>query len=299
MIKIKTGSNRAIFYAILAAALYGLNMPLSKILLRETAPMMMAAFLYIGAGIGMLLLGAIRSKVITGWKSDPKLTRQDLPYTIMMVLLDIAAPIFLMFGVTLTTAANASLLNNFEIVATAIIALMFFGEKISKRLWIAITLITLSSILLTVDDKSVFSFSIGSLLVLLACVCWGLENNCTRKISHKDPIQIVTIKGFGSGIGALCIALSVGEPLPALGSLPMVLLLGFVAYGLSIFFYTYAQRTIGAAKTSAYYAVAPFIGVGLSFLLVWEKPMPSFFIALAIMVLGTYLTVQESNSSKQ
>lgn len=288
--------NLAIFFAILAAVLYAISMPLSKILLKNVPPMMMAAFLYIGAGIGMLLLGMIRSKIKVANKEE-KLERKDLPYTVSMVVLDIAAPIFLMLGLKTTAAANASLLNNFEIVATAIIALILFHEQITRRLWVAIILVTIACILLTVDDASSLSFSAGSLFVLSACICWGLENNCTRCISHKDPLEIVTIKGFGSGLGSLCIALSVGEPFPLWQYLPMVMLLGFVAYGMSIFFYTYAQRTIGAAKTSTFYAVAPFIGMLLSFVILGEKITFVFIIGLAFMIAGAYFATFDKAKS--
>jgi uncharacterized membrane protein len=121
------------------------------------------------------------------------------------------------------------------------------------------------------------------------CVCWGFENNCTRKISNKDPLQIVVIKGFGSGFGALTIAFAVGEWTYSFAYIPAVLLLGFVAYGLSVFFYVYAQREIGAAKTSAYYAIAPFIGVILSFIILGERPNFLFGIALLIMIAGAWL----------
>lgn len=280
--------NKAIFYAILAASLYALNAPVSKLLLKDVPPTMMAGMLYLGAGIGMTLMGLVRSKTGNG-KQEMQLTKKDLPYTLGMVILDIAAPIFLMIGLSRTTAANVSLLNNFEIVATSIIALLIFKEHIGKRLWIAIGLITLSSILLSVEDASSFSFSFGSLYVLAACVCWGLENNCTRCLSKSDPLEIVVIKGFGSGIGSVIIGLAVGEALPLWGDILKILLLGFVAYGLSIYFYVYAQRDLGAAKTSAYYAVAPFIGVLLSFIIFREIPGILFFIALAIMIAGTWM----------
>src|SRR5574344_490042 len=278
----------AIFFAILAAALYAISMPMSKILLRNVPPMMMVAFLYLGAGVGMLLLGWVRTRTHTA-THEKKLERKDLPYTVAMVVLDIAAPIFLMFGLKTTAAANASLLNNFEIVATAVIAMLLFHENVSHRLWIAIVLVTIACILLTVDDTSSLSFSAGSILVLCACICWGLENNCTRCISQKDPMEIVIIKGFGSGLGALLIALSVGEDFPRWQYVPVVMILGFVAYGMSIFFYTYAQRTIGAAKTSTFYAIAPFVGMLLSFVLLSEPLTLIFVIALAIMVVGAYI----------
>lgn len=278
----------AILWAVLAAALYALNSPVSKLLLDKISPTMMAAFLYLGAGIGLAIVRLVQRGMGKDQKEKP-LTRKDLPYTIGMVVLDIAAPIFLMIGLTRTTAANASLLNNFEIVATSVIALCIFKEAISKRLWAAIVLVTISSIVLSVKDMSSFSFSFGSIFVLLACVCWGFENNCTRMISNKDPLQIVVIKGFGSGIGSLVIALALGEYIPNGIYVICALLLGFVAYGLSIFFYIYAQRYLGAAKTSAYYALAPFIGVALSLVIFREVPTASFVIALLIMIAGTYL----------
>jgi len=274
--------HKAIFHAVLAAALYAVSIPFSKLLLVEVPPTMLAAFLYIGAGIGMAVLGAVKKN-----RGEEPLKRSDIKYTISMVVLDIVAPILLMLGLKFSPAANASLLNNFEIVATAVIALVVFGETVGKRLWTAIALITLSSILLTLDTAEGFSFSFGSLLVLGATVCWGIENNCTRQIADKDPLQIVMIKGLGSGLGALVVALVIGERLVGAGWLLATMLLGFVAYGLSIYYYTYAQRVIGAARTSAYYAIAPFIGVVLSMLILGERPNWIFFVALAIMLVGT------------
>ncbi|HJB58358.1 MAG TPA: DMT family transporter [Candidatus Faecalibacterium faecipullorum] len=281
------GKHLSIVWAILAAALYAVNAPVSKLLLRDATPAMMAAMLYLGAGIGMLLLGMARQRLKIG-KNEQKLTRKDLPFAVGMIVLDIAAPICLMIGLTSTTSANASLLNNFEIVATSVIALLVFKEAIGKRLWLAIGLITLSSVILSVEDASSLHFSAGSLFVLLACVCWGFENNCTRMMSQSDPLEIVVLKGFGSGLGSLAIAFAVGEQLPPLRLILCALLLGFVSYGLSIFFYVYAQRKLGAAKTSAYYAFSPFIGVLLSLLIFQEIPSLSFWAALLIMALGAY-----------
>lgn len=277
-------NKKAVFYAILAAALYAINAPISKLLLTEIPSTMMAGLLYLGAGIGMYFLEKFNRH-----KEELPLTKKELPYTVAMVVLDIAAPIFLMIGLTRCSAANASLLNNFEIVATSLIALIVFKEAIGKRLWLAIALVTLSSLLLSFEDMSSLQFSWGSLFVLLACVCWGFENNCTRMLSSKNPAQIVIIKGFGSGIGALILSLIMGERFFQIGYIMIALLLGFVAYGLSIYFYIYAQRDLGAAKTSTYYAVSPFIGAGLSLLIFKELPSATFIVALLIMAVGTYL----------
>lgn len=286
--KIKNG----IAFAILAAVLYAINAPFSKILLEFMPPTLMAGFLYVGAGIGMIFIAFMR-KIKKYEAKELKLTKSELPYTIAMIVLDIAAPICLLFGLNSTTAANASLLNNFEIVATAIIALMVFKEKISTRLWFGIFFVTLSCGILSFEDVSSLRFSYGSLFVLLATICWGFENNCTRKISSKDPLQIVLLKGIFSGIGSLIIGLFIGEQIEALWSIVAVLCVGFVAYGLSIYFYVYAQRLLGAARTSAYYAVAPFIAAILSLIIFREIPDVTYFVALVLMIVGAWLSSQD------
>lgn len=280
---------KGIFLAIIAAALYSLNSPLSKILLNYMPSTLMAGFLYVGAGLGMLVIALIRKLNNTSVKEE-KLSRKELPYTIAMILLDIAAPICLLFGLKSTSASSASLLNNFEIVATALISLIIFKEKISPRLWLGIIFVTISCAVLSVDDISDLKFSYGSLFILLACVCWGIENNCTGKISSKDPLQIVLLKGIFSGLGSIVIGLCCGEKITVLWSVFAVLGVGFVAYGLSIFFYVYAQRLIGAARTGAYYAIAPFIGTLLSVAIFSEKPNITYFTALILMAIGAWLS---------
>lgn len=281
---VKTG----IFLAILAASLYAVNSPLSKLLLDYIPSTIMAGLLYIGAGLGMGVIALVR-KGKKQTTTELKLTKAELPYTIAMIVLDIAAPICLLVGLKSTTASNASLLNNFEIVATALIALMAFKEQISTRLWVGILFVTLSCAVLSLEDLSSLQFSVGSLFILLACVCWGIENNCTRKISSKDPLQIVLLKGIFSGLGSVVIGLCIGERITYVWPVVAVLAVGFVAYGLSIFFYVHAQRLLGAARTSAYYAIAPFIGTLLSLVILQEVPHYTYFIALALMIVGAWL----------
>ena len=282
---------QAILYALLAAVFYAINVPISKLLMEKVTATMMASLLYLGAGIGISVLSFINRK---DRKKSEKLSGKDLPFVIAMILLDIAAPIFLMFGVRNGSSANASLLGNFEIVTTTLITLFIFKEKVSKRLWLAIALITLSSILLSFEGGESLAFSFGSLSVLAATVCWGFENNCTRSISSKSTYEIVILKGIFSGLGALMIALLKKEPFPAFPYLMQALLLGFVAYGLSIFLYVRAQNILGAAKTSAYYAVAPFIGTFLSFVFLHEKLSLNFLISLIVMIAGSVPVVVDT-----
>ncbi len=278
---------QGIIFAVLAAALYAISIPLSKLLLDYISPTLMAGFLYLGAGIGMIPTAFLRKAVKK--TSEERLSKSELPYTIAMIVLDIAAPICLLLGLKSTTAANASLLNNFEIVTTAIIALIVFKEKISLRLWLGILFATASCILLSFENLSDFKLSYGSLFILLACVCWGFENNCTRKISSKDPIQIVLLKGIFSGLGAIIVGLLIGERISVIWSVFAVMGLGYVSYGLSIYFYVYAQRTLGAARTSAYYAIAPFIGTLLSLAIFQTPPYFTYYIALGLMAIGAWL----------
>lgn len=284
---------KATIFAILAAALYAINIPLSKILLKQVSPTMMAAFLYLGAGLGLLIYHFLTVKMRNeGGKNEP-LSKEDLPYTIGMIVLDIAAPILLMLGLEQTNSANASLLNNFEIVATSLIAFFIFKEAISKKLSLAILLVTIASIALSFEGKGSFEFNTGSLFVLGAASCWGLENNCTRMLSSKSSVQITTIKGIFSGLGSLIVALIIGEQFPSLVCIFAVLILGFISYGLSINFYIKAQKDLGAAKTSAYYAIAPFLGVAFGMLLLHERPGIQFYVGLVIMIVATLLMIED------
>lgn len=286
--KTKTG---AVVLALLAAVFYAINTPFSKVLLNNVTPTFMAAFLYLGAGVGVGIMYLFHVK---HEEKAERLTKKDFPYTIGMIVLDIAAPIFLMIGINLGIASNASLLGNFEIVATTLIALLIFKGKVSGRLWTAIGFITLSSIVLSFEGSGSFQFSIGSLFVILATCCWGLENNCTRKISEKSTYEIVLLKGIFSGGGSFVIAMFLGERIPEAKYIVAVMLLGFVAYGLSIFLYIRAQRDLGAAKTSAYYAVAPFVGALLAFVINGEKLTVMYFVGLAFMLVGTVFVVYDT-----
>lgn len=285
----KTRKN-ATSFAILAAALYAINIPISKGLLQHVEPTMMAAFLYLGAGFGLFVYVLAMGE---REKGEP-LTRKELPFTVGMVVLDIAAPILLMLGLQRTNSANASLLNNFEIVATSLIAFFLFKEVLSKRLAVAIGLVTLASIILGFEGQGSFQFNTGSLFVLGAACCWGLENNCTRMLSSKSSVQITTIKGIFSGLGSLIVALALGEKIPAIQWILAALLLGFVAYGLSINFYIKAQKDLGAAKTSAYYSIAPFLGVVFGMVLLGERPALQFYLGLAVMIAATVLMVRDT-----
>ena len=211
-----------------------------------------------------------------------------------MLIVNTASIICLMHGIRLSVAANASLLVNFEIVATAAFAWLLFHENIGRRMGGAIALICASSILLTWEGAGSLAFTPGSLLIVAACALWGLENCCTKSLSAKDPLEVTCVKGFGTAVAAGIVAFVV-DGVPAMQPAFLVgsLAVGAVSYGASIALYISAQRTLGAARTGNYYAIAPFIGVALSWAAFGVALDPLFFAALALMAAGTWLTLSE------
>ena len=277
--------------ALLAAALFGVSAPISKALLSEIAPVPMAALLYLGSGIGTWLLTLFQTQ-----DAEARLTRADAPWLLgALVAGGVAAPIILMFSLQITPAATAALLLNFESIATTLIAGLVCHESVGKRTWQSVVLISISSILLSLDTQSEWGISIGALGILAACILWGIDNTSTRNISTKNPLTIVMIKGLGAGSFSLILTLLTKQPLPSIVPLFGALLLGALSYGVGITLYIHALRGLGAARTSALYSTAPFIGMLFSFILFREVPTIQFIVAFVVMAIGTWLLVNEKH----
>ncbi len=285
-----------VFHAIIAAGLFGAGAPLSKLLQGEIqiAPILMASFLYLGCGFGLLPLCLFQNTVKPKKKAGAKLSKNDIPWLIGAILTGgVAAPVVLMYSLRVTPAAVSSLLLNFESVATTLIAIFMFGESPGKRILTAVGVITVACIILSWNINGGWSFSIGAIGVLGACGLWGLDNNFTRNISTKDPLIIVIIKGFSAGFLSLILAIGTGSPFPGPKSIFGAMVLGCLSYGMSTIFFIFALRNLGAVITGAFSGAAPFIGVIISFLLFKEPPGILFFIALPIMILGAFMILNE------
>lgn len=276
---------KGLLLALLAALCYSISSPFSKFLLGYLPSTLMAGFLYLGAGLCMGIFLAI-FKIFKISRDEKPFEKKDIPYIVLMVLLDIAAPILLLLGLKEMNASSVSLLNNFEIVATALIAYIVFKEKVTWKTMLSVVIVTIGSFFLCIEDVSSFKFSLASLYVIGATICWGVENNCTGNLSNKDPLKIVFIKGIFSGLGSLIIGFCIGEKITSIWPIFAVLGLGIVAYGISIFSYVYAQRYIGAARTSVFYSITPFIGTGLSLIIFLEQPNWAYFVGLTLMIVG-------------
>jgi drug/metabolite transporter (DMT)-like permease len=284
-----------VLQALLAALLFGASAPLSKLLLGEMQPVPLAAFLYLGSGTGALIMLLFQNFHNQRKPLEAHLNPHDLPWLGGALLAGgIGAPILLLLSLERTPASTASLLLNFEGVATTLIALAFFKESIDHRIGWAIGLVTLASILLTWTGGR-WGISLGMLGVVGACFLWGLDNNFTRHISAKNPLVIVAIKGLGAGSFSLVLGLLIKAPVPPIKIVLLAMLLGSISYGISIQLFIVAMRHLGAARTSTLFGIAPFVGVALSLVLLHEKPQVLFWVALPFMVAGAWLLLSENH----
>lgn len=285
-----------VLQAVLAAVLFGTSAPFAKLLLGEIAPIPLAAFLYLGSGLGLALFQLIRT-IVSRASWEARISKTDLPWLLGAIGAGgIAAPILLMVGIKHTPASTASLLLNLESVATTLLGGLLFHEAIGKRVWSGIMLVTFASILLSLNGSNAWDVSWGSLGVVGACLLWGLDNNLTRNISAKDPLSIVAVKGLAAGSFSLVLSLVLRQQLPPPAVTIAAMVLGVLSYGLSIVFFIFAMRGLGAARTSAYFGMAPFMGVILSFLILRDTLTSTLFAALPIMLLGAYYLLTEKHT---
>ncbi len=283
-----------ILQALLAAIFFGASAPIAKLLLGDIAPIFLAAFLYLGSGTGIALVKLtqhVRAKDV-----EAGIKRADLPWLAGAIISGgIIAPIVLMVSLQNTPASTASLLLNFEGVATTVIAMLAFKEAIGRRAWTAIITVTVASILLSTNFGSSWGMTVGAFGVVLACTLWGVDNNFTRNISGKDPLAIVAWKGLVAGTFSFFLAWFLGNPFPSLTNILGTLILGFVSYGLSTMLFIRAMRGLGAARTSALYGTAPLAGVVLSIIIFGEFPSFLFIIAAILMIGGALLLINEEH----
>lgn len=279
--------------AILAAVLFGASAPFSKLLLENVQPVPLAGLLYLGSGIGAWLLFGLQSRRQAPQPREARLAKADTPWLLGAILAGgIAAPILLLWGLDQTPASTASLLLNFEIVATTLIAVLAFREAVDRRILLAIGLITLAAVLLSWTPGA-WGFSLGALGVIGACFLWGVDNNLTRQISARNPLVIVGVKGLGAGTFSILLALLIGAGLPDARTGLLALCLGAVSYGLSIYLFILAMRGLGAARTSTLFGIAPFVGALLSLFLLQETPQALFWLAVPVMLAGAWLMLTE------
>ncbi|MFZ4287909.1 EamA family transporter [Variovorax sp. HJSM1_2] len=280
--------------ALAAALLFGASTPLAKTLVGDVAPLMLAGLLYLGSGLGLCLLLALRQ----WWRGAGLLQglgipRAELPWLLGAIVFGgVLGPALLMLGLAQTSGASAALLLNVEAVLTAVIAWLVFKENADRQIVLGMVVIVLGGVLLSWEPGG-GSFSGGALLILGACLCWAIDNNLTRKVSSNDAMLVAGLKGLLAGLGNTVIAWASGMAWPSPAAVAASLVVGFFGYGLSLSLFVVALRTLGTARTGAYFSVAPLFGVLISMALWPELPGPLFWMAAALMALGVWLHVRE------
>ncbi|RXZ33172.1 DMT family transporter [Oxalobacteraceae bacterium CAVE-383] len=288
-----------IVYALAAAVLFGASTPFAKTLLTQLAPVTLAGTLYFGSGLGLLIWYGIRRarRTTHGPQGDDDIggvTRRDLPWLLGAIAAGgVAGPVLLMIGLSHTAASSASLLLNMEGVLTALLAWYAFKEHFDYRIFIGMAFIVAAGVLLSWDQQALLGTSWGVAAIVGACLCWGIDNNLTRKIAASDAVQIACIKGLAAGTVNLSIAALMGLPLPALPAAAAAAAIGFCGYGLSLVMFVLALRHLGTARTGAYFSAAPFVGAILSLWLPGESPSLNFWVAMGLMAIGIWLHLTE------
>jgi len=273
--------------ALGAALLFGAGTPLAKLLLNDVGPWLLAGLLYLGAGSGLLLYRRLRRV------PRVRLARGETPWLAGAILSGgVLGPVLLMLGLAGMPASGASLLLNAEGVFTALLAWFVFKENVDRRIALGMAAIVAGALVLSRNEDAGFAGLAPTLAVLGACLAWGVDNNLTRKLSLTDATWIAAIKGLVAGTVNLVLAVSLGASLPSLPIVGAALVLGFVAYGVSLALFVVGLRHLGTARTGAYFSVAPFFGAGVALALGEAVTLP-LLVAGALMAFGVWLHLTE------
>jgi drug/metabolite transporter (DMT)-like permease len=276
--------------ALASAALFGASTPFAKMLIGSTDPWLLAGLLYAASGCGLIALAALRRGL--GTREAP-LRRANLPWLAGVILFGgVAGPVLLMVGLATTTASAAALLLNLEGLATMAIAWIVFRENVDRRILAGALAILAGAAVLSWSGGK-FGVGWGTLAIAGACLCWGVDNNLTRKLSSADPVAIATIKGLAAGGINTAIAFGLGASLPRLDAVAAGAVVGFLGYGVSIVLFVLALRHLGTARTAAYFSTAPFIGALLGLALFAEPVTWQLALAGILMAFGVALHLAE------
>lgn len=285
-------SNRGVQTALLAAVLFGASTPLAKGLLASVPLQVLAGLLYLGSGLGLGTLWLWQR--VTGKAGEAALIRRDLPWLLGAIGFGgFLGPLLLLIGLSHAPASAASLFLNLEGVFTALLAWIVFRENVDRRIAVGMGAIVAGGTLLAWQGRLEWGGLSGPLAIAAACFCWAIDNNLTQKVSASDPLQIAALKGAAAGTVNLAIGFALAGSVPTLPRIGAALVLGFFGYGLSLVLFVLALRSLGTARTGAYFSTAPFLGAILSVLL-WREPVTVTLLAAGgLMAFGVWLHLTE------
>lgn len=275
--------------ALAAAGLFGVGTPLAKLLLAGIDPWLLAGLLYAGSGVGVTIWRLLRPP-----QTRARLAPGDGRWLAAAVLAGgVAGPVLLMWGLANMTASAAALLLNAESVFTAVIAWVVFRENVDRRIFAGMVAIVAGAVVLSWPREAGFGSLLPPLAVLGACLAWGIDNNLTRKVSLADATLIASVKGLVAGATNLALALALGAAWPSAARIGGALVVGFLAYGVSLVLFVVALRHLGAARTGAYFGVAPFFGALVAVVVLAEPVTLPLLAAGTLMAIGVWLHVSE------
>ena len=283
-----------VLQALLAAATFGLSAPLAKRLLDAASPLFLAGLLYLGAGV---FLSAVRA--VTRSRRSPRALQLREWVILVGVVLSggVLAPPLLLWGLARSTASASSLLLNFEVVFTVLLAGVVFREHLGGRVIVASIILATGGIVLGWPSGHL-DLPLASLAVAGACLLWAIDNNLTRLIAEADAALVAQVKGLAAGTVNVALALAAGHAVPPPASIAISLVLGAVSYGTSLVLFILAMRGLGAARTGAYFALGPFFGALGGVVLLGEPLTGRLALTAALMAAGAWLLLRERHSHR-
>ncbi len=275
--------------SLVAALLFGAGAPAAKLLLGDVNAWLLAGLLYLGSGIGLGLYRLVRRA------QRVRPARADLlPLACAVLAGGVIGPVLLLAGLTYLPASGASLLLNAEGVFTALLAWFVFKENFDRRVALGMAAIVAGAVVLAVPTGVELGSIWPTAAVLGACLAWAVDNNLTRKVALTDASWLAAVKGLTAGPINLVLAFAIGSRLPAPAAVGAAMLVGFLAYGVSLVLFIVGMRHVGTARAGAYFSVAPFFGALLAVLLgdpvTWQ-----LLVASALMGVGVWLHLTEQH----
>jgi len=279
-----------VVWCLASAMLFGASTPASKFLLGEVGPLWLAGLLYAGAAL------SVAPRALRALPSRASITRSDLLHLGGAVVFGgIVGPVLLLSGLAIAPAASVSLWLVLETVATAVLAALFFKEHLTARTWLSVALVVAGSAMLSSGEAG---SGRAVLLVSLACLAWGLDNNLTAVIDRFTPAQVT----FAKGVAAATVNLGAGALLEG-GSASAVtigggLLVGALSYGASLLLYVASAQQLGATRSQLVFSTSPAWGLLLSWLFLGERLTAAHLGASALMGAAIWLWHNEQHTHR-
>jgi len=272
----------------LAALLFGASTPAASVIAENMKPLVLAGLLYLGAAL------AVSPWWVSRRPDGGALRRDWRPLVVAIVAGGAIAPALLTAGLVHTPAATASLLLNMELVATVVLAATLFREHLGRNMVGAAVLVTIAGVLLVWEPGA--SVSLDALLIVGACVFWGLDNSVTSRIDQISPQHVTFLKGIVAGsVNLLLGLLLTGAGNVNAWSVLGALIVGAFGYGASITLWVRGAQQLGAARGQVIFATAPFVGAVLAWVVLADAVDAVQIVAMVIAAIGVAQSLRSAH----